>query len=285
MKETRSGSTLVGGRSLIKRQNYASDCALEIWFPRLWLLWHWQWYLQLTLSVTVVSYFSPSFIARLNTTQRYRAPSSSFVGVRVNVLVVWWSFEPPRFTMACKGVAFPSRYHLQKLNVTWEKENENGNLRVSPPGTHVRDGFPANWKNYLRDCGIWWATNAAARQFLFLFLRCDNNASGSHKWRLRWCQNRQIVILLMDVIPSSLCFDSAFEAAIVAAVWCIGDAQIINSLVGSVVDSVWKKLAISELIWSRNSKIVTHLMTHEKLDEILMSKLTLPAEFLLSAII
>lgn len=84
-------------------------------------------YLQLTLSVTVVSYFSPSFMARLNTTHRNRAPSSSFVGVMVSVLVVWWSFEAPRFTIACKGVGLPSRYHLDKLNVT----NFNSCVRVS----------------------------------------------------------------------------------------------------------------------------------------------------------
>lgn len=75
-------------------------------------------YLQLTLNVTVVSYFSPSFIALLYTTHRYRAPSSSFVGVMVKTLVVWWSFEPPRLTRDCNGVVLPSRYHLNKLNVT-----------------------------------------------------------------------------------------------------------------------------------------------------------------------
>lgn len=69
-------------------------------------------YSQFTLNVTVVSYFSPSFIARLKTTHRKRAPSSSFVGVMVSVLVVWWSFEPPRFTIACNCVLLPSRYHL-----------------------------------------------------------------------------------------------------------------------------------------------------------------------------
>lgn len=87
-------------------------------------------YLQLTLSVTVVSYFSPSFMARLNTTHLNFAPSSSLVGVMVSVLVVWWSLEPPRFTMACRGAGLPSRYHLAKLNVT----GCDVNLRVRSRG-------------------------------------------------------------------------------------------------------------------------------------------------------
>lgn len=112
-------------------------------------------YLQFTFSVTVVSYFSPSFMARLNTTHRKRAPSSSLVGVMVNVLVVWWSFEPPRFTMDCKGVGLPSRYHLRKLNVTEEEERRKmlicGSIRLGILRRHrlsdtLGRAFRLNWK-------------------------------------------------------------------------------------------------------------------------------------------
>lgn len=36
----------------------------------------------------------------------------------VSMLVVCWSLEAPRFTMACKGAGLPSRYHLEILSVT-----------------------------------------------------------------------------------------------------------------------------------------------------------------------
>lgn len=41
----------------------------------------------------------------------------------------------------------------------------------------------------------------------------------------------------MDVISGSLCFDPTFEPAVVSTVRCIGDAQIVDSLVGPIINS------------------------------------------------
>lgn len=87
-------------------------------FDRMRNKFHWKkaWflilYLQLTLSVTVVSRLWPSGIARFHTRQRYLAPSSSRCGVIDRVLVVGRSFEPPRLIGACNGIELPSRYQL-----------------------------------------------------------------------------------------------------------------------------------------------------------------------------
>lgn len=210
-------------------------------------------YLQLTLSVTVVSCFSPSFMARLCTSHLYRMPSSSFVGVMVNVLVVWWSFEPPRFTIACKGAGLPSRNHLEKNESDRRKclIYHSNSLESNKTDTSQIKSVLNKLKKYikkssLRDCRIGWSTNAATCQLLLLFFSCDNDSSRCNEWWLWWCQHSQIVILLMNIVTSSLCFNSTLKSSIISTVWCIRNSQIINSLVGSVINSV-KQKEISQL--------------------------------------
>ena len=96
-----------------------SRSGMEIIFTFLLIdskLYEWE-YLQLTDSVTVVSSRWPSGMARFQMEHLYLAPSSSFRGSIVNVLVVCWSFEPPLLVGAGRGVVLPSRYHLKKIMV------------------------------------------------------------------------------------------------------------------------------------------------------------------------
>lgn len=105
-----------------------------------------------------------------------------------------------------------------------------------------------NWKYCLRDCWIGRTPDAATRQFLFLFFCGDDYASRCHKRRLRWCQNSQIVILLMNIVTGSLRLNSALKPSIISAIWCIRNAEIVDSLVGPIVNSVRWKIAMSKLI-------------------------------------
>lgn len=99
----------------------------------------WEWYLQFTFNVTVVSRRWPSAIARFQTTHRYLAPSSSRCGVIDNVLVVWRSFEPPRLIGAVNGIWLPSRYQLRNIEeenwfmyqIVWEERIDDNNHKFS----------------------------------------------------------------------------------------------------------------------------------------------------------
>ena len=101
-----------------------------------------------------------------------------------------------------------------------------------------RDRERVNWKNYLRDCWVRRSTDAATCQFLFLFLRCDNDVARCNERWLRRCENSQIVILLMNIIPSALCFYTTFKASIITIIWCICNAQIIDAFLRSKINSV-----------------------------------------------
>jgi hypothetical protein len=78
-------------------------------------------------------------------------------------------------------------------------------------------------KKCLRDCWIWRATRAAACQFLFLLFSCHYDATRCDKWRLRWCEHCQIVILLMNIISRTLHFHTTLETSIITIIWCISN--------------------------------------------------------------
>lgn len=94
----------------------------------------------------------------------------------------------------------------------------------------------------LRDCGVRWAADTATCQFLFLLLGGDNDAAGRNEWWLGWCENSQVVILLMNIISCALCLHTTFKTSIITIIRCICYAQIVNSLLGTKIDSViWKE--------------------------------------------
>lgn len=99
------------------------------------------------------------------------------------------------------------------------------------------------WLNneHLRNAWIGWTTNAATCQIQFLIFGGGGNGAGGDHWRLWRCQNRYIIILLMDIGSSSNRFDTTLKASIVAIVRCILNAQIINALVRSEIHSVVEK--------------------------------------------
>jgi hypothetical protein len=71
---------------------------------------------------------------------------------------------------------------------------------------------------------------------LFLLFRCYDDITGRDKGRLWRCEDRQIVILLMNIVTRALSFDATLEATVVAIVRSVSDAQIVNTLLWSEVN-------------------------------------------------
>lgn len=98
---------------------------------------------------------------------------------------------------------------------------------------------PGNSKRlwYLRDGRIRRTADAAARQLLLLVLGGGRyGARGDHR-RLRRRQYGDVVVLLMHIRTGADRFDAALESTVVAAVRCIQDVQIVDTAVGSEVES------------------------------------------------